>query len=166
MAFAANFAASSTSNGTITLTDTSTGSDVNLTGRTVSLFKIDNTLLTGVTISWPIGQSSITLSVLDKDYSLNIYVAWASSAPIGGSTYTNSHVFTATGYTNTFLYTLLQNISVTPSVLNNSNYVNNLNKMYTFLDSANQAQAFLDQFKSQFMLNLAYQMITNQSTYF
>lgn len=76
MAFNGSFQISQTSDVTsFIITDNSTGSDPNLTGRTISLFLADGSLLGGSTIDWPIGEGSIkTISLLTRDYSLNIKV--------------------------------------------------------------------------------------------
>ena len=69
--------------GDIVLNDTSTGSDSNLTGRTISLFQSDGSLLTGGTIDFPLSSgSSITLDVLDVDACLLILITWQSSSPL------------------------------------------------------------------------------------
>src|SRR4030081_535020 len=106
MAFNGNISAVQGSDiSSILFTDTSTGTDANLTGRTIYLYKIDNTLLTGVSIPWPLSDGSTkTISVLPRDYSLSIVVTWQSSAPLGSpSTYTITAIKTFTGNTSDFI---------------------------------------------------------------
>src|SRR5687767_11906231 len=76
--------------GSFVLTDTSTGSDPAITGRTIELRQADGTLLTGAVIPFPLSAgNSITLNVLDIDYDLLITMNVQSSNPLPpSSTYT------------------------------------------------------------------------------
>jgi hypothetical protein len=156
-------------------TDNSTGgTDPNLTDRQILLTRVDGTTLvpSGVSttyIDWPIIAGigdTLNINVLPKDYSLNITVNWFSSSPISGATYTFSAVFTFTGYSNSALYKLIQDVSAQPSKLNDTNYYSNLGKAFTALDSANQAQVYSDQFAAQQNLDRLYNLVTNQNLYF
>jgi hypothetical protein len=157
--------------------DTSTGgTDTNIVDRRIYLYKVDNNTLvpTGTStpyIDWPIINSSgigdtININVLPKDYSLNIVINWISTSPISGATYTKSSVFTFTGYTNSGLYKLVQDISARPYILNDTNYYSNLEKGYTELDNANIAQTYSDQYSCQSALDRVYQLLSHQSLYF
>lgn len=169
MAFNGSFQISQTSDVTsFIITDNSTGSDPNLTGRTISLFLADGSLLGGSTIDWPIGEGSIkTISLLTRDYSLNIKVDWTSSSPLPPpSTYTLTALYTFTGNTITFIYGLIQQLAALPNLQNDTNYYTNLSKIQTFVDGANTAGSYDDQSNSQFQLDLAYEMILNEAKYF
>ena len=128
MAYSGDFTASQGANiSNIILTDTSTGSDPSLTGRTVYLYQTSNALLGGVTFDWPLSSgSTLTISniLVPWDFSLNIVVTWQSSSPIPGSTYSKNHIATFTGNSNTFAYSLLQQISSNQAITRNTNYLN------------------------------------------
>lgn len=178
MAYTLNFSAVQTTALTnILITDLSSGgTDPNLTSRRIYLYKIDGTTLVpdGTTtdyIDFPIVASSgigdtISVNVLSKDYSLSIYIVCTSSSPIGGAVYSKTAVNTFTGYTNKAAYSLVQDISANPNILNDNGYYSNLGKLYTELDNANQAQAYSDAFSAQSALDRAYQLISHPSLYF
>lgn len=167
MAFAANFTASETSNvNQILLTDTSSGSDAGLTSRTISLFLTTGSLLTGSTINWPIGDSTITLDVLNKDYSLQILVQWASSAPIGGSTYTKQKLFTSTGNLLAFNFYIIQQLTAQPDIVNNTDYMAALNRLEVEINNAQLAQTYGNQFLAQAALDRGFYLETNKSYFF
>lgn len=170
MSFAGNFAVSQgTDISTLVLTDTSVGSDPNLTDRTISLMKIDGTLQTGSTIDFPIAfGSSITLpsGTLDKDYSFSILVTWASSLPIGGSTYQKTQIVTFVGYTNTFIYGEIQQVAANNATLNDDGFYKSMGKIQTEVDNSIQATNFSDQYSAQNSLSRANYMIQNKQLYF
>jgi len=170
MPFTPNYSVSQTSAlNTLLFTDTSSGTFPAVTARRIYLNKIDNSTLvpSGTTttyIDWPIISGigdTLTVNVLQKDYSLNIVVNW-----ISGTTDTKAAVNTFTGYTNLALYQLIQKVSATPSILNDTNFYSNLEKCYTELDNANQAQVYFDQYSSQAALDRAYQLLSHQNLYF
>lgn len=176
MSFTADFTAVQQSSlSVLRITDTSSGgTDPNLTGRKIYLYKIDNTTLvpTGTLtdyIDFPIVSGigdTIDIDVLSRDYSLTAYVAWTSSSPIVGATYNKTKTFTAVGNTNLAAYEILQTISASPSILNDKDFRTNLFILYGEIDNANQAQTYGNQFAAQSALDRAYQMITNKSLYF
>lgn len=178
MSFTGNFTAVQQPNlNSLLFTDVSSGgTDANIFDRQITLFKIDGTTLvpSGVStayIDWPIIISggigdTLTINVLPKDYSLLILVNWFSSAPIGGATYTKQTLYTFLGYTNAGAYRLIQDVSAQPSKLNDTNYYSNLGKLFTCIDSANQAQTYGDQNAAQQNIDRAYQFLTNQNLYF
>lgn len=169
MAFAGDF---SVSQGldvqSFSLTDTSTGSDPNVTGRTISLGLIDGQLLGGSTISWPLsdGSSKLISSLLQRDYSLNVGVTWQSSSPIPGSTYSKNHIVTFTGNSNQFAYGLLQQIAAQQSITNDNEFMYNLFLLNSDIINADRAADFLDQGNSQAALDRIYYMIINQNLFF
>jgi hypothetical protein len=170
MAYSGDFTASQGANIlNIILTDTSTGSDPALTGRTVYLYQTDNALLGGTTIDWPLSSGS-TLTISDIltpwDFSLNILVTWQSSSPIPGSTYSKSHIATFTGNSNTFAYSLLQQISSNQAITRNTNYMYNLALVNSDILNAERARAFGDQGASQEALNRIYNFYVNRAFYF
>lgn len=170
MAFSGDFGASQGANIlNIILTDTSTGSDPALTGRTVYLYQTDNSLLGGATINWPLSSgSTLTISniLIPWDFSLNILVTWQSSSPIPGSTYSKNHIATFTGNSNTFAYSLLQQISSNQGITRDTNYLYNLALVNSDILNALRARDFGDQGASQQALNRIYNFYVNRSFYF
>lgn len=169
MAFSGNF---SISQGvdvkSFTLTDTSSGSDGNLTGRTISLFQSDGSLLGGSTINWPLsdGSTKALTNYLPKDYSLLILVTWQSSSPIPGSSYSKSVVNSFTGNSNAFAYGLLQQISANQSITSDAGFKENMDDINRDIRNAVRAAAFGDQGSAQQCLDRIYNMIVNQQFYF
>jgi len=151
-----------------TLTDTSTGSDSNLTTRTISLFQANGSLLGGSVIPWPYsdGSTKVLTDYLPKDYALNIVVDWISSSPIPGSAYIKSAYYGFTGNTNNFIYNLIQNIAAQPSLLNDNGYYEYLSRLQTEVDSTSLAISFADLFNAQSALDRAYYIITKQQFFF
>lgn len=151
-----------------TIQDTSTGSDPNLTGRTISLYLVDNSLLGGSIINWPLSDGSTKLisGLLQKDYSLNISVQWSSSSPISGSTYSKSHIITFTGNSNQFAYGLLQQIAANQAITNDNGFLYNLFLINSDINNANRANTFLDQASAQDALNRIYYKIVNKNLFF
>lgn len=158
-----------------TLTDNSTGSDGNMTDRRIYLFKIDGTTLVpeGTTVTyvdWPIVSligDEITIDVLDKDYAITIFVSWISSAPLASpSSYEFTYMQLFSGYTNQFLYGLIQQMAANPLISSDKNFYYNLSKAYTDLDNATLAVANNDQYSAQQALDRIAGMISNQSNLF
>jgi hypothetical protein len=169
MSFNASFSISSIgSNNTFTLTDTSTGSDTNLTDRTISLFNSAGTLINNTTIDWPIGESSITINSLSQDYGVNISVSWASSSPLPSpSTYTYSDLQSLTQYAEQFYYTLTQRQTAAPNTIQDQLYFENKSKLRTLIDSANQAiTEGGDIYSCQGCITQYQLMINNSTLYF
>ena len=158
----------------LVLTDTSSGgSDPNLTGRTIYLVKKDGTFLTpsGSStdyITWAIGDSSITLTdILDRDYSLNVVVEWATTLPISGATYTYTVLYTTTALLEIFYYSLTRRQSSNPLITNDNNYFTNKSKLRTEIDAATNASTIgTDQYAAQSCLDRAYNYQVNETTYF
>lgn len=156
-----------------TITDSSIGSDVNLTDRKVYLNKIDGTTLipSGTTttfIDWPIANGPLVLTgILTKDFSLSIEVDWVSSSPLPSpSTYTSTQLITFTGNTNTFIYSLIQQLAAKDNLSNDTNFYDNLSKIQTEVDGAVMATTYGDQAGSQSCLDRAYYLQINQSLFF
>jgi hypothetical protein len=150
------------------ITDTSTGSDSNLTGRTISLFLVDNSLLGGSVINWPLSDGSTKLisGLLTRDFSLNIQVVWASSSPIPSSTYSKNHIVTFTGNSNQFAYGLLQQIAANQSITSDNGFLYNLALVNSDIQNANRANSYADNGNAQAALNRIYNYIVNQQFYF
>lgn len=169
MAFAGDFSASQGVDvQSFSLTDTSVGSDPNITGRTISLRLVDNQLLGGGAILWPLsdGSSKLISSLLLRDYSLNIGVTWDSSSPIPGSTYSKNHIVTFTGNSNQFAYGLLQQIAANQGLTNDDGFLYNLFLVNSDIQNADRATGFLDQGNAQAALDRIYYKVVNQNVFF
>jgi hypothetical protein len=168
MSFTANYTLSQGTDFTgFTLTDTSTGTDTNLTSRQVLIYLSDGSYLTGAPITWNIAQSTLTLTgIMAKDYSLLIVVNWISSSPIGGSSYTKSQLFLFTNYLNAFLFNILQSVSANPNILNITDFYVNLQKLYTEKQNAAQAITYSIQVSAQQALDRAALIMNNTQLYF
>lgn len=169
MSFTGNFSASQGLNpANFVLTDTSSGSDPALTGRTVYLYEADSTLLGGSPINWPFTDgSTIPINgLLTWDFSLNIVVTWQSSAPIPGSTYTKAQIITFTGNSNDFAYSLVQQISSDQAITRDTDYLYNLALVNSAILNAERANSYGDQGAAQQQLNFIYNYYVNRSFYF
>lgn len=157
-----------------TITDASTGSDPNLTGRRVYLFLSDGTTLTpeGSStdyIDWPlVAGATLTLTgILSRDYSLNIQVQWLSSSPLPSpSTYIFSELNTFTENSMLFEYGLTQMQAGNPLLIEDNNWFANRIKLSVFVNDAQLSESFNDQYNSQLSLNAAYKMQQNANTLF
>lgn len=150
------------------LTDTSTGSDPALTGRTISLTLVDSQLLGGSSMLWPLSDGSTKLinGLLLRDYSLNIGVTWQSSSPIPGSSYSKNSIVTFTGNSNQFAYGLLQQIAANQGLTNDNGFLYNLFLINSDVNNADRATDFLDQGSAQAALDRIYYKIVNQNLFF
>lgn len=169
MAFNASFTvASLITPGSAVINDTSTGSDSNLTDRRIYLYMADGNLLTGNYIDFPLSAgSSITLDVLNVDYSLQIVVQWLSSSPLPSpSTYSASGLFLFRGYSLQFLDQQIGSIQSNPAILQDTNFYNSLGKLQTDIDCAIQAASTGQQASSQAALNRIQYLIDNQNKFF
>lgn len=156
-----------------TLTDTSTGSDGGLTDRKVYLYKADGTTLvaqgaTNPWIDWPIANNTITISLLDRDYCLNIEVDWISSAPLGPpSTYTLTILKNFTSNSESFYSGKIQEQASNPLLVDDNRWFENMSRLRLFIDNSNQAATIMnDIFLAQQNLNQAYNLIQNENIYF
>lgn len=169
MAFSGNFSASQGLNpANFTLTDTSSGSDPALTGRTVYLYEADNSLLGGAPIDWPLSDgNTITINgLLTWDFSLNIVVTWQSSAPIPGSSYTKAQIVTFTGNSNDFAYSLVQQISSNQAITRDTYYLYNLALVNSDILNADRCSNYGDLGAAQQCLNRIYNFYINRNYFF
>lgn len=154
--------------GGFTLNDTSTGADVNLTGRTISLFQADGTLLGGSTINFPLSAgASITLNVLSVDLCLLILVTWQSSSPLPPpSSYSFSGIFNFVGNSRAFLDQQIGAIQSNPSILNDNGFDKSLGQLINNIDCSIQAASTGQQSSAQAALSRIQNMIVNQNKLF
>lgn len=169
MAFNGAFTVSSLiTPGSFIITDTSTGSDVNLTGRTISLYQADGTLLGGTTINFPLSAgASITLNVLNVDLCLLIVLTWQSSSPLSPpSAYSASGLFNFIGNSRAFEDQQIGAIQSNPNILNDSTFYYYLGDLQTEIDNSIQAASNGQQASAQAALSRIQNLIVNQNKYF
>jgi hypothetical protein len=172
MALTPNFTASQFS-GTpqnITLTDTSTGSDVTITSRRIYLLQANGTFLVPAGtqtdyIVWNIADSSIVLDVLSQDTALSITVQWLNVSNAVVTSLTQSFAFIA--YNETFFYGLNQNLVGNANLSASTNWFQNMSNLQLQIDSAQQSITFAsDIFNAQAALNRATYISSNSSFFF
>lgn len=171
MAFNGNFSAAQSVDGkSIILTDSSTGSDPSLTGRTVNLFLVDGSLLGGSTINWPLSSgSTLTISnILPRDYAPNIQVNWASSSPLPPpSTYTLTALAVFTQNSEIGAYGKLQQIASNQGITRDNDYMYNLGLVNSDILNALRSEKFNDQGSAQASLDRIFdKLVVNQNFYF
>lgn len=158
------------------LTDTSTGTDGNLTGRRITLYMADGTPLTPAGSStpyilWPIvagiGDVIALTGILPRDYALNISVSWISSSPLPGpSSYIYSLLKTFTANIQLFAYGLTQLQAGNPLLVNDNGYFPNKSKLRVLIEDAIDSATYNDQYTSQKSLDAAYALQINAKSYF
>lgn len=136
-------------------------------GRTISIYKVDGTLLVPQ-ISFPFasGNTYTLTGVLLTDYSLSIVFNWNSLSPQPGSTYEDTEVTTFLNYTKQFLYEKVQDIAAQPNILNDTGFYNSLRKVQSEVDNAENATTYADQFSAQSAIDRANNLINNENFYF
>ena len=143
----------------IILTDTSTGSDVAITGRAVFLIKADGTYLVPAGTStqyilWPLADTSITLDVLTKDLALTAVVQWLDVS--SNVLYDVTALYGFTLYNETADYQFTQELSGNPILISDNNFWPNKSKFRCLIDSGNQAVSLAsDIFGAQVCYDLA-----------
>lgn len=148
--------------------DTSSGSDTNITSRSIGLYQTNGQLLGGVLIDWPLSAAVpfVITGIMAKDYALTSVVIWTSSSPLPSpSTYTKSEIVTFIGYTNQFIYSLIQEIAANNTILNDNDFQQNLIKIRNEKINAIDSTTYSDQFSAMAALDRA-QFLINNKTYF
>lgn len=154
------------------ITDTSTGTDVNLTARKIYLYLADGTTLVpsgsaNAWIDWPIANGPITISLLTKDYSLNIEIVWVSSSQLPSpSTYLQFQLKTFTANLELFDYGLTQMMADNNLLVTDGKFFLNKELLRLFIDDATNATTYNDQYNAQLNLDAGYNLQQNQSTNF
>jgi len=172
MSFVQNFSVSQTLTASnLIITDTSVGTDASIVDRRIFLQKADGTYLTpsGSTtnyIDFPLSAgSSITLNILDTDYSILITVQWLYSSNV--VQYFKTTLFDLGQYAINFSYQILQTQVGNPQIVNDNNFWGNLIRLYCDIFNANTAVTVgNDQYSSQFALDDASYLRNNQNLFF
>lgn len=127
----------------ITFTDISTGSDVTLTSRRISLLTANGTYLVpqgnndDQWIVWALADTTTTIEkVLDKDYGLLVIVQWLASETVQ---YEKSIVIGFTIFNENFDFTLSQMLSGNSPLMNDNDFFGKKSLLRTYIDSGNEA---------------------------
>ncbi len=151
-------------------TDDSTGSDVAVVARHITLTDANNNTLvvSGTTTSynlWPLVSNPISLSLLQTDTAVSVLVQWVDIS--GTALYSSTQSYCLANYSKSFLYYLEQSQSLTPAIVQDANYSNNLATLWATVKGAiNAVEEGNDIAASQNALNRANYMRLNQSLYF
>lgn len=174
MPFTPNFSASQipATPGNITITDTSTGSDVAITKRRIFVQNSQSQYLVtaGVTtnyIPWayPSPTPKQLVNIISEDQSLNITVQWLDS--FSNVLYEKSINFCFSQYNQQFFYQLIQNQSQTYNIIQDNRYWGNMGVYWAnIIGAINAITLGNDIFGSQTCLNRATYMMNNQSNFF
>lgn len=155
----------------VTFLDTSTGSDVGLTGRKIFCRLANGNWLTtagesttSASEDWAIGDTSITLALLTQSTTSSVTVQWLTGAVV---TYTKTILTIWDLYDYVFAFELIQSQTATPGIIQDDNYYQNFFKFITNLWSAEAAVTYGDDlYSSQSALNVNQNLINNESMYF
>lgn len=153
-----------------TFTDTSTGSDLNITQRRIFLLQANGEYLveSGTTTdyeAWSYASSTISLDVLSQDTSLSVTVQWLDVSNV--VLYTKTIAFGFTAYNETFYYGLTQDQVANSQLTASTEWYENKMKLRVEIDSGDQAISFAsDIYSAQECYNRATQFRTNESYYF
>jgi hypothetical protein len=151
-------------------TDDSTGSDILVVARRITLTDCNgNTLVvSGTTTSynlWPLVTNPITLDLLTTDTAVSILVQWVDVS--GTALYSSTQSYCLANYGKSFLYYLEQQNSLTPGIVQDSNFSSNLAALWADIRGAlNAVEEGNDIAASQNALNRANNLRLNESLYF
>ncbi len=151
-------------------TDDSTGVDASITQRRITLTDCngDTLVVSGTTTSynsWPLVTNPISLSLLSTDTAVSALVQWldVSNAVL----YSSTQSYCLANYGKSFLYYLEQQNSLTPGIVQDANFSNNLAALWADIRGAlNAVEEGNDIAASQNALNRANNLRLNESLYF
>lgn len=174
MALTPNFIASQTIGlpGTITLTDTSTGSDVLIISRKVAIVNAQAEYITASGIdtaaaytTWSYADAAISIACLDVDTAPNITVYWLDST--GATLYSKTTLYPFTLYGLEGSFQLTQELSAAPNTIQDTNYWMNRMILRCNIDDADLAVSIGGNiFIAQAALDRETYLLANQTTYF
>ncbi len=167
MAFNGDNTVQQLNEGSIQLTDTSTGSDVTITERRISLITYNPSITlipagTATTyIVWPLADLSITLNdILPKDYALNVKVEWITQTPDPNSVYTKTGLYLFESYNMLELGGIItERMARDPNIVRDTDFITSFFAFYANIIGARISVGLLnDIFKAQYCLELATNM--------
>lgn len=154
----------------VTLTDTSTGSDVLITQRRVyfqtnqGAYLVPSGTLTDYA-TWAYADTSESFDILTVDYALSVTVQWLDSSDTVLYTLTQLYCFPQN--LKNFFYYLFQQQALSPIVPLDTNYYLNISTLWSNIIGAIQSvEVGADIASSQNCLNRATYMMQNESEFF
>ena len=156
--------------GTITITDTSTGSDSNIFARRVYFQTATGSYIvtSGNTLQyepWPLSNVSQGFPVLTQDMALSILVQWVDIN--GNVLYRLSQLFAFPQYNKNFFYALIKLNAITPGDIQDTTYFQNVAQYWMLITGAINAIVIgADIAASQNLFNRATNMMRNEAYYF
>lgn len=156
----------------ITLVNNSTGSDVTIVSMRVYFQNAQGQYVNNIGISespsyenWPVGNATQSFNILTEDMALIVTVQCLNS---GGAIVTQlTKVFCFAQFTKNFFYYLLQQQALSPSIVQDTSYYQNLCTYWINIIGAIQAiEIGADVSASQNCLNRATSMMNNQNYFF
>lgn len=174
MAFVENFIASQTIGlpSVITLTDTSSGSDILIISRKVAIVNAQGEYITasGITTAaayttWAYADATISIDCLDVDTAPNITVYWLNS--IGATLYSKTTLYAFTLYGLEGSFQLTQALSAAPMTIQDTNYWMNRMILRCNIDDADLAVSIGGNiYIAQAALERETYLLANQTIYF
>ena len=172
MPFSPAFSISRTplNNALVIVTDDSTGVDALIVSRRITLTDTngDTLVVSGTTTSynaWPLLTNPLSLSLLDTDTAVSALVEWMSVT--NTVLYSSTQSYCLANYGKSFLYYLEQQNSLTPGIVQDTNYNTNLATLWAAIRGAlNAVEEGNDISASQNALNRANNLRLNESLYF
>jgi hypothetical protein len=156
----------------ITLTDTSTGTDVAVVSRRVTFTDKDGKtyVQSGTATTYEVwggfpGTTTISLDVLDRDRALYVRVEWVNSG--GTVLYTSTLLRQLPLYAKTYYLNLIKAMQAVEKLKDSANFYYHLINLETSLKQASDAVDLLNDIHSaQAALNRAKKLIDNPSYFF
>lgn len=156
----------------VTFLDTSTGSDLGLTGRRIYCRLANGKWLiedgvessTEAYVTWPIADTSLTVSLLVQSTTSSVRVDWMTGSTVS---YTKTILTIWDLYDYIFAFGLIQSQTATPTIINDVNYYSNFFKYITNLWNAECAVTYgNDLYSSAGALSKNQELSTNANDYF
>lgn len=154
----------------VVATDTSTGSDVNITQRRIYVQQGNGTYLvpTGTSTdytAWAYASSSISLNILTVDIGAAITVDWLDVSNV--VLYSLPQEFPLSYFNKNFFYFLIQQQALSPGIIQDATYFSNLSAYWMNITGGIQAITIgADIAASQNCFDRATEMMQNPAKYF
>jgi hypothetical protein len=155
----------------VTITDNSTGSDVAVTQRRLTIQDANGVYLTGGGSvnydTWSYSDASIVENIITQNYSIaaNVLVEWLDVSNTVLYTYNENYPFP--NYGKQFFVYLVQNLGLQPGTYQDSNYSGNLAVFWgNLVAGINQVEDGNDIAGAQNCFNRVIEMQQNESKYF
>lgn len=126
----------------VTLVDTSTGTDGNITQRRAYFQTSSGSFLvpSGTTtdyVQWAYVDATLTVDILTKDYALQVKVEWLDVTDV--VLYEDTQIIGFTSYNENYDYGLTQKLTGNPANIQDDDFFIRKSELRTAIDSGNQA---------------------------